>query len=151
METSLSNSARFQFTGFQIYSLSRMAIFFFFRILKKNISLACFRYAERIQPWLHYVPIQVDFDDLQDALLFFRGDGNGEGSHENLARKIALAGREWSRAIWRVEDVAAYLFRLVYFYFILVYFRYGYRLTLEYARLMSTDREAMSYNDETNW
>lgn len=59
------------------------------------------------------MPIQVDLDDLHDILLFFRGDGNGEGSHNNLARKIALAGKEWTRSFWRKEDMAAYLFRLV--------------------------------------
>ena len=78
-----------------------------------NLSLPhrYIRFSERIQPWLHYVPVQVDFDDLHDALLFFRGDGNGEGNHERHAHKIALAGKEWSSAFWRTEDVAAYLFR----------------------------------------
>ncbi|KAF8908170.1 glycosyl transferase family 90-domain-containing protein [Gymnopilus junonius] len=87
-------------------------------------------FADRIMPWLHYVPIQIDLSDLHDALLFFRGDGNGEGAHENLARKIAVGGRQWSKTFWRKEDLTAYFFRL----------------TLEYARLMSTDRESMSYH-----
>ncbi|KAG2004732.1 hypothetical protein CC2G_003257 [Coprinopsis cinerea AmutBmut pab1-1] len=86
-------------------------------------------YADRIQPWLHYVPIQLDLSDLHDALVFFRGDGNGEGAHEDLARTIAVAGREWSKTFWRKEDLVAYFFRLI----------------LEYARLMSKDREAMSF------
>ncbi|KAF8154717.1 glycosyl transferase family 90-domain-containing protein [Crassisporium funariophilum] len=87
-------------------------------------------YHDRVAPWVHYIPIQVDLSDLHDALLFFRGDGNGEGAHENLGRKIAVAGREWSRTFWRREDAISYFFRL----------------TLEYARLMSTDREAMTYS-----
>ncbi|KAF8960655.1 glycosyl transferase family 90-domain-containing protein [Flammula alnicola] len=88
-------------------------------------------FADRVAPWVHYVPIQVDLSDLHDALLFFRGNGNGDGAHENLARKIAVAGRQWSKTFWRKEDLTAYFFRLI----------------LEYARLMSTDREAMSYSD----
>jgi len=72
-----------------------------------------FRFANRVQPWVHYVPIQIDLSDLHDSLLFFRGDGNGEGGHDNLARKIAMAGREWSRTFWRKEDLIAYLFRFV--------------------------------------
>ncbi|KAF9004583.1 glycosyl transferase family 90-domain-containing protein [Cyathus striatus] len=76
-------------------------------------------YADRVAPWVHYVPIQLDLSDLHDALLFF-----------HLARKIAKAGREWSLTFWRREDLIAYFFRLL----------------LEYARLMSLDREAMSYN-----
>ncbi|KAF9561686.1 hypothetical protein CPC08DRAFT_742417 [Agrocybe pediades] len=86
-------------------------------------------YADRIAPWVHYVPIQVDLTDLHDALLFFRGDANGDGAHEEMAKKIAAAGREWSKTFWRKEDLISYLFRL----------------TLEYARLMSEDREAMNY------
>ncbi|KAF9004568.1 glycosyl transferase family 90-domain-containing protein [Cyathus striatus] len=87
-------------------------------------------YAGRVAPWVHYVPIQLDLSDLHDALLFFRGDANGEGAHEDLARKIAKAGREWSLTFWRREDIIAYFFRLL----------------LEYARLMSLDRDAMSYD-----
>ncbi|RDB16600.1 Beta-1,2-xylosyltransferase 1 [Hypsizygus marmoreus] len=86
-------------------------------------------YTDRIAPWVHYVPIQMDMSDLHDALVFFRGDGNGDGSHEDLARKIAIAGRQWSKTFWRREDLVAYFFRLI----------------LEYSRLMSLDREAMSY------
>jgi len=87
-------------------------------------------FADRIAPWVHYIPIQIDLSDLHDALLFFRGDANGDGSHEYLARKIASAGRQWSKQLWRKEDLVSYFFRL----------------TLEYARLMSLDRESMSYH-----
>jgi len=86
-------------------------------------------YADRVAPWVHYIPIQLDLSDLHDALLFFRGDANGDGSHEYLARRMASAGRQWSKQFWRREDLVAYFFRL----------------TLEYARLMSLDRESMSY------
>ena len=68
-------------------------------------------FSDRIQPWVHYVPIQADFSDMYDALFFFRGDPMGFGSHDDLAKQIALAGEEWSRTFWREEDVKAYLFR----------------------------------------
>ncbi|TFK70244.1 hypothetical protein BDN72DRAFT_766794 [Pluteus cervinus] len=87
-------------------------------------------YMDKIQPWLHYVPIQLDLSDLHDALVFFRGGLYGEGANEDLAKKIASAGRDWSLTFWRSEDMTAYL----------------YRLLLEYARVMSSDREVMSYN-----
>ena len=82
----------------------------------------------------------MDLSDLFDALLFFRGGllGPGDGGpdtdsgfvassahHEDLARRIATAGREWSLKYWRREDLTAYMFRLF----------------LEYARVMSLDRE----------
>jgi hypothetical protein len=89
-------------------------------------------FTDRVAPWVHYIPVQVDLSDLYDSLIFFRGDPNGDGAHEDLARKIALQGREWSKAYWRKEDILAYFFRLF----------------LEYARLMSLDREAMTFQGE---
>ncbi|KAK2462820.1 hypothetical protein APHAL10511_005211 [Amanita phalloides] len=104
-------------------------------------------FTDRIEPWVHYVPIQSDFSDLFDVLLFFRGeflnpddtelalDSESDletaefnarwSNHEDLAKKIAKAGREWSLNYWRREDLTAYMFRLF----------------LEYARVMSTDRD----------
>ncbi|KAJ8518174.1 hypothetical protein ONZ45_g4698 [Pleurotus djamor] len=88
-------------------------------------------FSDRVQPWVHYVPIQMDLSDLYDSLLFFRGDAmTGEGGHDGMARKIAVAGREWSRTYWRREDLIAYFLRLL----------------LEYARLMSDDRDQMSFS-----
>ncbi|KAK7052187.1 beta-1,2-xylosyltransferase 1 [Favolaschia claudopus] len=89
-------------------------------------------YIDRIAPWVHYIPIQLDLSDLHDALVFFRGDASGVGAHEDLARKIAVEGRVWSKTFWRREDLAAYFLRLM----------------LEYARLMSEDRDAMSYKGD---
>jgi Glycosyl transferase family 90 len=74
-------------------------------------NLRSARFVDRIVPWVHYIPIQVDLSDLHDALLFFRGDANGDGAHEYLARRIASAGREWSKQFWREEDLVSYFFR----------------------------------------
>ncbi|KAF7377999.1 SPX domain-containing protein [Mycena sanguinolenta] len=79
-------------------------------------------FTERLAPWVHYVPIQNSYSDLLDALVFFR-------AHDKAAERIAAAGREWSRRFWRKEDMVAYM----------------YRLFLEYARVMSLDRDAMSF------
>ena len=102
---------------------------------------------------MHYVPIQVDHSDLYDAYIFFRGGLYGEGNHDDLAKKIAYKGREWSRTFWRKEDMTAYFFRCVVFDQIHIQrkgqglIRGGLsRLFLEYARLMSLDREGMTYN-----
>jgi len=64
------------------------------------------RYTSRIAPWVHYVPIQVSYADLYDAVAFFR-------VQDALGRRIARAGRAWSRRYWRREDMAAYLYRYV--------------------------------------
>ncbi|KAF8217988.1 glycosyl transferase family 90-domain-containing protein [Mycena galopus ATCC 62051] len=79
-------------------------------------------FTDRLAPWVHYIPVQNSYSDLLDALLFFR-------AHDKAAQRIAAAGREWSRRYWRQEDLVAYM----------------YRLFLEYARVMSTDRDAMSF------
>ncbi|KAM0791241.1 hypothetical protein ACM66B_005720 [Microbotryomycetes sp. NB124-2] len=77
-------------------------------------------YADRIQPWLHYVPIAPDYSDLWAAMAFFKGDLQGRGSHDRLAKEIAYSGRQWAADYWRWEDMQVYL----------------YRLLLEYARIM---------------
>ncbi|KAF8576914.1 glycosyltransferase family 90 protein [Ramaria rubella] len=93
-------------------------------------------YTERIMPWVHYVPVQIDLSDLYDILAFFRGDFAGTGAHDALAKRIAHAGKAWSEAYFRREDMVAYQFRLF----------------LEYARVMSEDRDAMGYQaDEGAW
>jgi hypothetical protein len=71
------------------------------------------RFQDRIAPWVHYVPVQVDLSDLYDSLIFFRGNLTGESGHDDMARLIAMAGREWSKRFWRKEDLTAYLFRQV--------------------------------------
>ncbi|KAG6809034.1 hypothetical protein H0H92_001866 [Tricholoma furcatifolium] len=52
---------------------------------------------DRSQPWVHYVPVQVDHSDLHDTLLFFRGGLYGEDDHDELAKRIAYADDTGSR------------------------------------------------------
>lgn len=70
-------------------------------------------FTDRIQPWVHYVPIHVDYSDLYDAFVFFRGDLRGDGNHDAFAKKIAMEGKKWVETYWRDEDATAYMFRLV--------------------------------------
>ncbi|GAA5873960.1 hypothetical protein JCM8547_001588 [Rhodosporidiobolus lusitaniae] len=70
-------------------------------------------YGDRIQPWVHYVPVKVDYSDIYDIMTFFRGTPDGLGGHDELARKIGLAGKHWARDHWRKQDMAAYMFRLI--------------------------------------
>ena len=60
---------------------------------------------------MHYIPIQMDYSDLHDAFIFFRGDLKGDFGHDDLAKKIAEQGREWALSFWRLEDLTAYNFR----------------------------------------
>ena len=106
------------------------------------------RYTERIQPWLHYVPVSLDYSDLLDTFVFFRGDLSGNRNHDELAKKIAYAGSKWAYTFYRDEDATAYMFRQVTFQYnfhFCVISSKTCRLMLEYARIMSVDRDAMSF------
>jgi hypothetical protein len=67
-------------------------------------------YAHRIQPWVHYVPVKIDYTDLYDILAFFIGTPDGKNGHDEIARTIAMAGKEWARDHWRKEDMASVSF-----------------------------------------
>jgi len=105
-------------------------------------------WTDRIQPWVHYAPVQLDYSDLYNALVFvsplcplnsrtrteltfhhFLGGPNGKGGEIDLAREIANAGRDWSLTHWRKEDMTAYVFRLY----------------LEWARLVADRRSTMDF------
>ncbi|GAA5868209.1 hypothetical protein JCM3774_000601 [Rhodotorula dairenensis] len=77
-------------------------------------------YQDMIQPWVHYVPIQTDFSDLWTTMAFFAGDNFGHGAHDDLAKEIAMAGKDWAEKHWRWVDMEVYM----------------YRLLLEYARMI---------------
>lgn len=82
-----------------------------------------------IVPWLHFIPVQVDYSDLWDVLAFFRGGPSGEGAHDSMGKEIAQAGKSWAAAHLRFQDLQAYTFRQY----------------LEYASLWADDREAHTY------
>lgn len=80
-------------------------------------------YADRIQPWYHYVPVRVDYHDLYDIMAFFLGDHNGLNHHDELGKKIGEAGHQWTKEFWRLTDMQAYMYLLI----------------LEYSRLYNRD------------
>lgn len=94
-------------------------------------------YNDRIQPWVHYVPIKLDYTDLRDAMAFFVGDDNGHGGRDDIAEHIGMSGREWAGTFYRYQDMVAYVFRLY----------------LEWGRLQAPDREAMAfkYDPSMEW
>ncbi|KAH7096654.1 hypothetical protein BKA62DRAFT_821182 [Auriculariales sp. MPI-PUGE-AT-0066] len=87
-------------------------------------------WTDRSMPWVHYVPIKLDYSDLYDVLVFFRGlpDGSLPGQ-DAMGERIATAGREWVDNFWRNEDVIAYTWRMY----------------LEFVRVMSVDRASMDF------
>ncbi len=88
-------------------------------------------YNDRVQPWVHYVPIKIDYSDLYDVMAFFIGTPDGQGGHDSIAERIAENGRVWAQTYWRRVDMAAYMYRLV----------------LEYSRILSVGEEEVDYVD----
>ena len=82
-------------------------------------------YQDQIVPWVHYVPVKVDYSDVYDIMAFFTGNPDGRGAHEGMAKRIGEQGKQFAKQHWRREDMAAYMFRLV----------------LEYARLLHQDED----------
>lgn len=80
-------------------------------------------------PWVHFIPLQVDYSDIYDVMAFFRGGPSGENAHDDLAYEIAMAGKSWAKKYMRWEDIEAYTFRQY----------------LEYGRLYNADREDMDF------
>ncbi|KAF2466868.1 uncharacterized protein BDR25DRAFT_376394 [Lindgomyces ingoldianus] len=82
----------------------------------------------RLWPWVHFVPLDNTFVDVYAIGRFFRGR-HRDDSHDNQARRIALAGKEWAEKVLRKEDMLIYL----------------YRLLLEYARVVDDKRERLGW------
>ncbi|KAI5367772.1 Putative glycosyl transferase CAP10 domain-containing protein [Septoria linicola] len=79
---------------------------------------------DRLQPWLHYVPVSLAMDELPEVVRYFVEEAEGR----ELAQEMAIKGREWSLQVLRPVDQVIYL----------------YRLLLELARLQDPARVAGS-------
>jgi hypothetical protein len=97
----------------------------FYRLLNSRslpLKQTVFRewHDERLQPWLHYVPISLGMEELPEVVRYLSLEREGQ----QLAELLAAKGREWSLRALRPVDQAIYL----------------YRLMLELARLQDPDR-----------
>ncbi|KAA1080927.1 F-actin-capping protein subunit alpha [Puccinia graminis f. sp. tritici] len=88
-------------------------------------------YADRIQPWYHYIPVKVDYQDLYDIMAFFLGDSNGLNAHDQVGKQIGQQGHDWTEKSWRLTDMQAYM----------------YLLLLEYSRLLNREPENLHSMD----
>jgi hypothetical protein len=99
----------------------------FYRLLNSRslpLKQTVFRewHDERLQPWLHYVPISLGMEELPEVVRYLSVEDEGQ----QLAALLAAQGREWSLRALRPVDQAIYL----------------YRLMLELARLQDPSRLA---------
>ena len=86
----------------------------------------------RLIPWVHFVPMDNTFIDIYGLVEYFLGTKLVEG-HDDVARKIALAGKAWTERVLRREDMQVYVLRLL----------------LEYARLCDDWREVLGWRNQT--
>lgn len=64
--------------------------------------------------WIMYVPARMDFTDLIPILAFFRGTPERPDlAFDTTAKAIAANGRCFVDKLFRVEDMQAYMFRLL--------------------------------------
>ncbi|KAL2163753.1 hypothetical protein VTH06DRAFT_5812 [Thermothelomyces fergusii] len=82
----------------------------------------------RLVAWKHFVPMDNRFGDWFGLLAFFLGNGETQG-RDDVAKKIAMDGREWAAKVLRKEDMQIYTLRLL----------------LEYARVVDERREVMGW------
>jgi len=97
----------------------------FYRLLNSHslpLKQTVFRewHDERLQPWLHYIPISLGMQDLPEVVRYLADEEEGR----QVAAMLAERGRQWSLRALRPVDQAIYVFRLM----------------LELARLQDPDR-----------
>ncbi|ODV90446.1 glycosyltransferase family 90 protein [Tortispora caseinolytica NRRL Y-17796] len=84
----------------------------------------------RLVPWVHYIPVDCRLTDLHKLLTYFVGFENVLPSHQGMAQRIALDGRDFAKSALRREDMEIYFFLLM----------------LEYARLLSDNRNDLGFS-----
>ncbi|KAF9872846.1 hypothetical protein CkaCkLH20_09709 [Colletotrichum karsti] len=99
----------------------------FYRFLASRsvpLKMSIFRewHDERLQPWLHYIPVSVGMDELPELVRFLSSTSEGQ----KISFRVAEAGRAWYSWAMTPNQQGIYL----------------YRLMLELARLQDESREA---------
>lgn len=82
----------------------------------------------RLLAWRHFVLMDNTFIDMYGIMDYFLGY-QSSGSHDTVARKIAVQGKEWAEKVLRREDMLIYVLRLL----------------LEYARICDDQREMLGF------
>lgn len=95
-----------------------------------SVPLKATIYAEwhddRMVPWVHFVPFDMSYKDIYAVMEYFL-DGR-----DAQAEVIATESRNWANAVYRVEDMKLYVWRLL----------------LEYARVVDDNRQRLAFVDD---
>lgn len=94
-------------------------------------------YDSRLEPWYHFVPLDLRGHGFWATLVYFAGlEGEVLGrrvsmkGHDREGEMIAEKGREWAGQVLRKEDMEIYMFRLL----------------LEWGRLTDDRREDLGFS-----
>ncbi|KAJ5131817.1 hypothetical protein N7448_005975 [Penicillium atrosanguineum] len=60
-------------------------------------------------PWVHYVPVNKDGNELAELVRFFEQDTTGQ----EIAKSIGEEGQSWAARTLRNDDIEVYMFRLL--------------------------------------
>lgn len=101
-------------------------------LLSTSLPIKSTIYAEwhddRLQPWLHFAPMDNTFQDLYGILDYFTRDDKGDAA----AKMIAETGKTWSEKVLKREDMVLYVWRLL----------------LEFARVCDENRDRLGWVDD---
>lgn len=101
-------------------------------LLSTSLPIKATVYAEwhddRLQPWLHFTPMDNTLQDLYGILDYFTRDAKGDAA----ARMIAETGKSWGEMVLRREDMLLYVWRLL----------------LEFARVCDENRDRLGWVDD---
>ncbi|KAK6495893.1 F-actin-capping protein subunit beta [Arthrobotrys musiformis] len=84
----------------------------FYRLLQSNSvvfkqTLVEQWHDDRVFPWVHYVPVTIGMDEIEDLVKFFSVRGARQ------AEEIAAESTSWARAALRPIDMTIYEYRLL--------------------------------------
>ncbi|EPS34390.1 hypothetical protein POX_a00636 [Penicillium oxalicum] len=80
-------------------------------------------------PWVHYVPVNMEVQEVPELIRFFEDDEVGR----EIAKTIGEDGQSWAARALRNDDMEVYMFRLL----------------LEYARVQDDRRESLGFVPES--
>jgi hypothetical protein len=84
----------------------------FYRLLNsQSLKQTALRewHGERLQPWLHYVPVSLGMEELPEAARYLADEEDGR----QAAAMMAEMGWQWSLRVLRLVDQAISLYRLM--------------------------------------
>lgn len=74
-----------------------------------KMTFSCEWHENVLIPWVHYVPVNKDGNELAELVRFFEEDATGQ----EIAKSIGEEGQSWAARTLRNDDIEVYMFRLL--------------------------------------